>query len=289
VPDWQDTYPAVHLALAPEYRRLPESEVETVVHGVFGEDVSLADAEGFFDDLGHTLSRAASAVAPIVQRALPGVVSGAAGGAALGPFGMLGGALLGGLSSALSGGGAGGQSARPSAPGAAPPRPSAAAPAATSGSGGAVAQLLGALGSPTVQQALSAMLMGRAGAPTVSAAGGSQVPVAGITNLLGMLANRASAEWEEAVPSFEGEALGEGLEAGSPEDRSAWIFERLLPPASATGQAGEDYVPASGEGLQEGWIDELYDDLEAELMSEEPAEDAYDPPAGEAWSFNGHG
>lgn len=295
MPAWQQQYPVVHLALHPEYRQLPQSEVETVLHGVLGEGVSLADAEGFFDDLGHTLSGVASAVAPIAQRALPGVVSGAASGAALGPYGMLGGALLGGLSSALSGGGAGGAPPSPQAPPGAPPAPpppsGRTAPSApgTGGTGGAVAQLLGALGSPTVQQALSAMLMGRAGAPTVPAAGGSEVPVAGIMNLLGMLANRASAEWEEAVPSLEGEAFGEGLEAASPEARSAWLFERLLPPVGAQDEVAEGSVPPHADGADDRWIDELYDELEAELLDETTADETYYVPQRDAWSFNGHG
>ena len=51
------------------------------------------------------------------------------------------------------------------------------------------------LGSPTVQTALGSMLMGPAGARTVATPGGSQVPVGAVTNLLGMLAGRASARY----------------------------------------------------------------------------------------------
>ena len=47
-----------------------------------------------------------------------------------------------------------------------------------------VSQLLGALGSPAVQQALSSMMLGSAGSRSVSPPGGSPIPVAAITNLL---------------------------------------------------------------------------------------------------------
>ena len=51
-----------------------------------------------------------------------------------------------------------------------------------------VSQLLGALGSATVQQALSSMRLGSAGSRSVSPPGGSPIPVAAITNLLATLA-----------------------------------------------------------------------------------------------------
>jgi hypothetical protein len=279
--DWHEAYPRLHEALAPEYRVLPEAQVETVVQGVFGEGVSLADAESFFGDLGNTLSRAATVVAPVVQRALPGVMSGAMSGAALGPWGALGGALIGGVSSALSGGGGGG-GARPPAGGrpGAPGRPRApmrlpipgVTPAAAPGSAptAAVGQLLGVLGSPTVQQALSSMLMGSAGARSVPGAGGAQLPVAAITNLLGMLASRASAEWEELVPSPEAEALGEGLDFAAPEARAEWVMSQLAPIEVVESDVGESF---DGESSDEAWVDELYDELEAEMAGESDGED----------------
>jgi hypothetical protein len=276
---WQETYPAVHAALAPAYRELPEEQAEQLVRGAFGEAVSLADAEGFFDDLGHTLSNVATAVAPIAQRALPGLVSGAAGGAGLGPLGMLGGALLGGLSSALGAGQSPATAARPAPmqprPGAAPIAPGVAPVPQPGPPPGAVAQLLAALGSPTVQQALNAMLMGAAGTPRVAGAGGAAVPVAGVTNLLGMLANRASAEWEAVSPSNAGHAYGEGLAPALPEARAAWRYEQLLP-ADTAPQEPEAQPAPQEDRSDDAWIDELYDDLEFELIAS--ADNAGDEP-----------
>jgi hypothetical protein len=308
---WQATYPAVHRALAPEYRDLPEHGAEALVRGAFGEDFTLADAESFFGDIGSALSSAARTVAPVVTRALPGIASGAATGAALGPWGALGGALVGGISSALGGGGSG------HPPASAPARPPGFAPGplpaqgAAAGSTSAIGQLLGALGSPTVQQALSSMLMGSAGARSVPAAGGSQIPVGAITNLLGMLASRASAEWESMVPSIEAESLDEGLDFAAPEVRSAWVFERLAPIEAATDESTHESVDEStdesadestdesaresadestdesadestDEAVDESWIDAMYDELEMELASSDP-EGVYDEADYEAF------
>jgi hypothetical protein len=270
VAGWQETYPALHRALAPEYRDLGPEQVEAIVHGTFGEDVTLADAEGFFDDVGRALSGAARAAAPVVQRALPGVVSGAMGGAALGPFGMLGGALLGGIGSAL---GPGGRPQPADVPAGLirPPVPQpAGTPPGAVGPPLAVAQLLGALGSPTVQRALGSMLLGRAGARTVPTAGGTEVPVAAITNLLGMLAGRASAEWEMIAPSPEAESFAEGLDFAAPEVRAEWLFERL----EAIDLDAEDVEAWGGESGDESWLDEMFDELDAELV--EASDEAFD-------------
>jgi hypothetical protein len=300
--DWQELYPHVHAALADEYRSLPVDQVELVVQGALGDGVTLEAAEGFFDDVGKAFGQAA----PVLQRALPGAASGAAAGAALGPWGALGGALIGGLSSALSSGGGpapapAAPTARPAAPAA--PRPAAAAPGVVrpplpaaalapgplagvpttapappmatppdaagtgSGPGPVVGQLLTALSSPTVQQALSAMLLGSAGARSVQGAGGDELPVAGITNMLGSLAHQASAEWEAIVPSPEQVSFVEGYDFGTPEVRSAWMFEQLAPPEEAE-LAAPVADEAADEAADDAWLDELYDEFEAQLMSE---------------------
>ena len=284
--DWQESFPALHGVLASELRTLPASSVEGIVKGVFGEDATLADAEGFFDDLGRTLGGVARAAAPIVQRALPGVVSGAMGGAALGPFGMLGGALLGGLGSAMGGGGARPPGAPAAAPGA--PRIGGAGPT------GAVGQLLAMLGSPTVQTALGSMLMGPAGARTVATPGGSEVPVGAVTNLLGMLAGRASAEWEALVPSVPVEDAGEALDLMAPEARAGLLFEQLAPLASlaAAQSVDESADESADEALDEAagdeaWLDELLDEIDAEDAEAAFDEAAFDEAAG-SWSLS-HG
>jgi hypothetical protein len=256
MPQWQEEYPAVNRALAPQYRALPREQVEGILAGTFGEGFGLDEAEGFFDDIGRTLGNVARTAAPVLQRALPGIVSGAAGGAALGPFGALGGALLGGLGGALGGGGR-------QAPTAGPPGSPAPAPTAAAGPTGAIGQLLAVLGSPTTQRALSSMMLGGAGSPTVGTPGGRQLPVAAITNLLGMLASRASAEWEALVPAAEPEGAGETLSLAAPEARAEWVLGQLAPIEAAP----EDAAEARGaEVSEEAWIDELYDELEAELL-----------------------
>ncbi|MFL5910948.1 MAG: hypothetical protein ACJ768_10310 [Gaiellaceae bacterium] len=286
MPDWQEAYPAVYNRLAEQYRSLPEDQVESLLESMFGEGFGLAAAEGFFDDVGRTLSGAARAAAPVLQRALPGVMSGAMSGAALGPWGMLGGALLGGVGSALGGGG-GAAAPHPGAPAPAAGAPALGGGALGGGPTGALGQLLGALGSPTVQQALGSMFLGSAGARTVPTPGGNQLPVAAITNLLGMLSNRASAEWEAIMPSEDAESVGEGLDLASPEVRSAWVFEQLAP-VEGLDEAAES---ADGESVDEAWVDELYDELEAELLAgTEAYDEAYDESAGdEAWRLGAHG
>lgn len=244
--DWGEAYPQLHRALAPEYRELPAEQVGAIVGQVLGPGATLVDAEGWLSDVGRTLGQVGQAAAPILQ----GAASGAVGGAALGPYGMLGGAILGGVGSALSG--AGGR--RPVPPGAPPPGMSA-APVG----GSAASQLLAALASPTVRQALSALLMGGAGARSVPTATGQQVPVAAVTNMLGMLAGRASAEQE----AFDlGEAPwreGEGIDEADPEARASWLYERLLPIESSA---------ANGGGRDEAWLDEMYDELEADFYGD---------------------
>ncbi len=278
--EWQEAYPAVGRALAPEYRGLPREDVEAVLEATFGEGFGLDEAEGFFDGIGRTLSSVARVAAPVLQRVLPGIASGAAGGAALGPFGAIGGALLGGLSSALGSKGPAGP-ARAAVPGAAP-----------AGPGGAVGQLLTALGSPTVQQALGSMMLGRAGGRTVPTPSGGQLPVAAVTSLLGMLANRASAEWEETFPAEDlgAESFGEGFDLAAPEARAEWTLGQLAPLEAREEESSEEAASEEGldeaESSDEGWIDELYDELEAQVIAD--GELAYDGGP-ESWSLGADG
>jgi hypothetical protein len=250
MPDWQEAFPNVHRALAPPLRTLPAHEVESILQEAFGEGVGLADAEGFFDDIGHALSSAAKVVAPIAQKALPGIVSGAISGLPGGPLGMLAGAGVGAAGSLLGGGG---RPAGAPAPGA-PPGPTA-----------AVTQLLGMLGSPAVPHALSAMMLGGAGARTVPGTGGTELPVSAITNLLGMLAGRASAEWEVAAHGEAIEGFAEGVDIGSPEARAGWVLEHLPPPAF------------EAESTDEAWVDEMFDAFDTELAALDEAD---------AWSLD---
>jgi hypothetical protein len=270
MPDWSESYPAVYRSLAPAYRELPRPQVEQALRGVFGEASSLDAVEGFFDDLGHTfggigraVGNVASQAAPVLAKVAPSVLSGVAGGAALGPLGMVGGGLAGLLGGLLGSGAPGSQ------------RPPAGVPAGPAGvvgqlagsasgllgggagSTGAIGQLLAALGSPTVQQGLNSMLLGPAGNRTVPTPGGSAVPVAAITNLLSLLANRASSEWESMAPFGEADYISEGIDTASPEARAAWLYGQLAPLEISVGE--------EPEAFDESWIDEMYDQLEAEF------------------------
>lgn len=318
--EWQEEFPRLGAALADEYRALPRAQVEQLVEGTFGPGTTLEDAEGFFDNLGKTLSGVGQAVgkvaaqaAPVLASALPGVTSGLAAGAPLGPFGMLGGAILGGLGSAL------GPPGHPPAPGQAPGSAlgslagalpgvlSAIAPSLGSGPGAAVGQLLGMLGSPTTQQALSSMLLGPVGARTVPVAGGTvQAPVAAVTNLVGTLANHATAEWEAVMPYPGSTDYLESVDLDNPETRAALLYAQLMPIPATEDAPGEALQPrpaavtaepareaaggaedtediqeiADGEDqAYEQWLSDAYDEEEAAFYGEllaEGAEDAED-------------
>jgi hypothetical protein len=301
MPDWSETYPAVYSALAHQYRLLPQAEVEQVIRGVFGESADLETAEGFFDDVGKAFGSAGNAIghaaqqaAPVLAKAGAGALSGALSGAALGPYGMLAGALIGGTAGALSstgkqspggatgavgqlagaasgllGGGAGSAGAVGQLAGAASGLLGGGA-----GPTGAVGQLLGALASPTVQQALSSMLLGPAGSRTVSTPAGSVIPVAAITNLLAMLAHRASAEWESVAPFGEVDYISEDIDTASPEARAEWLYsqlapiETITPPAQPAEPREEASSTADLETVDDRWLDEMYDELEAEFYAE---------------------
>ena len=274
---WSEVYPVVHRSLAPEYRGLPIAQVERLLGEVFGERVDIDQVESFLGDLGGTLGQVGRAVGgvakqavPVVGKALPGALAGAAGGAALGLPGIVGGAILGGVGSAIGGG------PTPRQPTAGPGQPQTAGPGV--GPSGAVAQLLAALSSPTVQQALAAMMLGKAGNRTVPTATGAQVPVAALTNLLGVLANRASAEWDAVVPYDEGDYLAEafpgtGLDAANPQARAGWLYEQLALPDAESDD--EEWEP------DDSWMDDYYDHIEASIYT--AAGPDADGTAGSGW------
>jgi hypothetical protein len=323
MPDWSQTYPAVYSALAPEYRGLPEADVEQVIRGVFGESTDLETAEGLFDDVGKAFGSAGKAIGHVAQQAAPtlakagaGALSGAMAGSALGPYGMLAGALVGGTAGALSSSGkksSGGSGANAvgavgqlagaasgllggggGATGAVGQLAGAASGLLGGGGGttgavgqlasgllgrgagptGAVSQLLGALGSPTVQQALSSMMLGSAGSRSVSTPGGSSVPLAAITNLLAALAHRASAEWESVAPFGEVDYITEDIDTASPEVRAEWLYSQLAPiessPSSAQPAELRDTMrsTADPDAVDEAWLDDWYDELEAEFYAD---------------------
>ncbi|MHA7269539.1 hypothetical protein [Arthrobacter sp. HLT1-20] len=280
---WAASYPTVHRSLAPEYQGMSQEQIEEVVEGIFGAGTTLEMAEGFFDGVSNALSGVGRAVngvaqqaAPYLGRALPGVASGAATGTALGPWGALAGGLVGGLSSALSAPSrpSGPATPRPSAPGGSPsaqpggltagfvPPQQATGSAGAARSNSAIFQLVNALGSPTVQRGVTSMLMGNAGSPTVPSANGNPIPLAAISNLLSMLASRASAEWEEQSP-YAGEDyleayVDESFDTASEEDRAEWLYGQLASPLPQPVS-----VLAPEGAYEEVWLDDMYDEMEA--------------------------
>jgi hypothetical protein len=272
MPDWSEAYPRVYQSLAPEYQLLPQAQVEQALQGVFGESVGLDTMEGFFDDVGKALGGVGRSIGTVVQQAAPvlakvapGLVSGATAGAALGPLGMLAGGLIGGLSGALGPGGR-----APAAPGrpASPLGQLTGAASGLLGAGagptGAAGQLLAALASPTVQQGLNSMLLGPLGNRAVTTPSGVAAPVSALANMLSMLSQRASAEWESIAPFGETDYLSEAadIDAANPEARAAWLYGQLAPVEIDVSTA--ESAPTDGS-----WLDDMYDELEARFYDDE--------------------
>jgi hypothetical protein len=276
---WAEAYPTVYRSLAPEYRGLPAEQVDRLLAGVLGPGAGLEYAESFLGDVGSALGQ----IGKVVVKALPGAISGAISGAPAGLPGIIGGALIGGAGSVLAGGSTpaaqpapaattmsaaaaaptGQAAATPASP-ATPTSPATpATPASPAGTPGAASdaplvQLLTALSSPTVRDAITAMLLGGAGARTVSTATGAEVPAAAVTNMLGTLSARASAEWDAIGPRPAADHLAvagyaESVDAANPEARAAWLYGQLAPT--------EDL----DDGFDDGF-DDVYDDLEAQLQ-----------------------
>jgi len=215
-------YEELRILLAPEYADLPPEELEELFEqtlGMYPEDV-----EDFLKDLGRGLRSVGKAVAP----ALPAV--GTVVGTAFG--GPVGGAV-GGIAGRAAGGALTPQRPprrpvrRPRS--VSPPPQPPIAPAAP-----ATAQLLQVLARPEVLQALMSMLLGPSGRRHVPVAG-TPVPVGAFTNLLGVLANRAAAEYNvlaapsgEDIPRYLLDVNGEFLvDPAVPEERAAVLLGLL--------------------------------------------------------------
>jgi len=183
-------YGAVRRVMGSARTRLDDAALEDLLMDLF-PDSDPGDVENFM----RTLQRFGQQVAPIAQRALPGVLQGAAqGGMVAGPWGALAGAIGGGAASLLAGGGR--AAPRPPRP-PTPSRPQPASPPGTPvgaapGTARAVApaQLLALLSRPETMQALLALLMSSAGRPTVPV-GGRPVPAAAFANAIAELAAEA--------------------------------------------------------------------------------------------------
>lgn len=133
-------------------------------------------------------------------------------------------------------------------------------PALPAGGSPAAAQLLQVIQRPEIMQALMAMVMGQSGRRSMPVAGAS-VPTAAFTNLIGTLANRATAEYSAAVSApaegaaylydYAGEALADPAVA---EQRAARLLE-LLHEADLGEEPAEE--PEAAERYDEAAL--LYD------------------------------
>ncbi len=218
--------------LSTDYNELADDEVEQVLDSVWGEGAA-EDLESFWGQV----QKIGSTAGGYLKNAAPGMIQGATTGAALGPWGIVGGALAGGAASIAQ------QATAPK--GARGPIPAGGLPAGIPGGQAAghatqlppvpppngspaAGQLLQLLARPEIVQALMSMAMGSAGRPSVRV-GDTPVPVGGITNLLGVLANQASAEYH---------AVTVGESTGTP----AYLLDRtgefVCDPTNAAERAG---------------------------------------------------
>jgi len=298
--EW-DPYPELREILAPEFADLPPERLEAVLGHALGGG-SVEDMEGFwssFKDFGRAaggvLQKALPVVATVAGTALGGPVgaavggaagqalSGALGGALSGPnrgrgqrvlSGLAGGALQ-GVSGVLGGGGVAGGLGK-ALPGPFGAIAGAVAPALGGLAGGgspAAAQLARTITRPETLQALLSMVMGGAGRRQVPVAG-TPVPVSAFANLLGQLANQASAEYHQSIagetagtPMYLLDDAGEFI--GDPADPAsrAEVLLRRLGEADALEAAAYDEAYDEGDDeYDEQWeLDELeaeYDELE---------------------------
>ena len=214
---WSDTsYPAVRRVMGPERERMTDEALEDMLGDLFPEA-----APGDVEDFMRSVQTFGKQVAPLAQRALPGVIQGATTGATVaGPWGAVAGAIGGGAAGLLGGGGTKpAPRPQPSAPlpqvpappvpapmtpqpAVMPPSPVAepgpAAPVAAPPTGAAAvpataapAQLLALLSRPETMLALLSMLMASAGRSTVTV-GTQAVPANAFANAISELAEEAA-------------------------------------------------------------------------------------------------
>jgi hypothetical protein len=257
--------------LRSEFADVPGEHLEEVVTASMS-DLPQPVAENFLKSLGSL----GKTVAPVLQRAAPGIAQGAASGASVGgPWGALIGAGVGLASSASKGA----KPARPAAPTMSPMGgtvggTAAAAPVPALPTGQpAAATLVSLLQNPSVLQALMSQVLGASGTPQVATATGTSLPRGAINGLLmQLLANASEGLVESDQPSEQSylqDDLGEYLiDPASSEQQAAVVLSHLqpegvagfaLPPVDfAEGELTETEFTETGEWM----ADE--DDAEAE-------------------------
>ena len=206
----RDSFRAVRPILSESLKNMPSAQLAGFLSPEASED---------FGRFLRGIQSVGRAAAPVLQRALPGLVQGATTGAMMGgPVGAILGAVGGGALSALQPGSpppalTSGGAGAPQSPPLPPQLPAGGGvggvpggSAASSGSPAAGA-LLSLLADPRVIQAIAAMTLGQRGASAVPV-GNTAVPVGAVANLIGQLAQQALSEhhqvarFESEVPSY---------------------------------------------------------------------------------------
>jgi hypothetical protein len=214
--------------LRAEYRKLPTDQIERIFESTLGvSPEDLEDVENFW----RAVSNALPQVLPLAGTALGTLV----GGPILGPVGgVLGSAAGRAIGGALGQPPSPPSMQQPTPPMQQPPRMAPPTPTPMPGGSPAAAQLLQTMLDPRTMQALMAMLMGQAGRQKIPV-GNTQVETSAFTNLLGVLADQASAESNAVVTpaygesprywqNFAGEPMGD---PAVPEHRAAELWELL--------------------------------------------------------------
>jgi len=246
--------------VSPELAHLPDRQL---AEALAERNIDAEAMEGFFDDLGKFAARAAPAILPIAGQVVGGIYGGPAGAAIGGQLGQLAGGAIssatGQRAAAPTARPAPRQAARPPAPAMAPPsaEPMPAAPSAAGsiadpsapidpGAGSpAAGQLLQTIMRPETLQALASMAMGSSGRTDIPV-GGTSVPISAFSNLIGVLAGQAEAEYAEsiaradsAVPAYMRGASGEARGDPAIEEHRAHALYKFLGEQEAYGESGE--------------------------------------------------
>lgn len=263
----EEPYEAIRSVLAPEYEDLSPAQIEAMLTeaGVDADylEFSLKNA---FKQVGKIAQQVAPTVLPVV-----GTVAGTAIG---GPAGaMLGGALGRAAGGAIGSAGRSRPAHRPASSRRRPAR----------GGSPAAAQLLQAISRPEVLQGLLSMALGSKGKSNIRV-GKQSVPSGAIANLLGVLANQAAEEYNDAVsyegvsvPSYLLDAEGEFMvDPAVPEERAAVLWGLLEQTAWERALEAEDEEDDEqfDDAFDEEDEDAYYDAIDiAELYIVEELED----------------
>jgi hypothetical protein len=124
--------------------------------------------------------------------------------------------------------------------------------------------LLQLVNNPQLSQALTAMLMGGAGARTLPV-GDTPVPVGAMTNLVGVLANQASAEYHQLVagesagtPAYLLDEHGEFVcDPADPVQRAEVLLALLEDDEQQTAEPAFD--PFASQAQESSWIEDDQD------------------------------